>query len=93
MCGTRIVCSPIRTKSTCLPAPARAWRIFPGSNCRPGSGIAPLRRMVEPGVPVALGVDGSASNDTANLLGEARQALLLQRAAGPQCWGGVTSAS
>ena len=54
----------------------------PGSNCRLGSGIAPLARMVERGVPVGLGVDGSASNDSGNLLSEARQAMLLQRVSG-----------
>lgn len=56
----------------------------PSSNCRLGSGIAPLRAMHEKGVPLGLGVDGSASNDSGNLLLEARQALLMQRAvAGP----------
>ena len=51
----------------------------PCSNMRLGSGTAPIRRMVAKRVPVGLGVDGSASNDGGSLLGEARQAMLLQR--------------
>jgi 8-oxoguanine deaminase len=51
----------------------------PCSNMRLASGMAPIRKMLNHQVPVGLGVDGSASNDTSHLLGEARQAFLMAR--------------
>lgn len=51
----------------------------PTSNLRLGSGIAPIRMFLNNKVPVGLGVDGSASNDSSNMLLEIKQAMLVSR--------------
>ncbi|WP_102158578.1 8-oxoguanine deaminase [Zhihengliuella halotolerans] len=51
----------------------------PTSNMRLASGTARVLDLEAAGVPVGLGVDGSASNDASNMILEARQALYLQR--------------
>lgn len=55
----------------------------PTSNMRLGAGLAPVASYLELGMRVGIGVDGSASNDAGNLLGEARQALLVSRLRSP----------
>ncbi|HZC31155.1 MAG TPA: amidohydrolase family protein, partial [Gaiellaceae bacterium] len=54
----------------------------PTSNLRLGAGVAPVRDMLDAGVRVGLGVDGSASNERGDLLFEVKQALLVARGRG-----------
>ena len=54
----------------------------PTSNLRLGAGIAPVRAMLDAGVRVGLGVDGSASNERGDLCFDVKQALLVARARG-----------
>jgi cytosine/adenosine deaminase-related metal-dependent hydrolase len=51
----------------------------PSSNLRLGAGIAPVRSLLDAGVPIGLGVDGSASNERGDLGLEVKQALLVAR--------------
>lgn len=61
----------------------------PSSNMRLGSGIARIKEMLNVGVKVGLGVDGSASNDSSNMLLELRNALLISRLRESQYWLGA----
>ena len=62
----------------------------PTSNLRLGAGLAPMRELVDAGVRVGLGVDGSASNERSDLLFDVKQALLVARGRGGPaamtCW-------
>jgi 8-oxoguanine deaminase len=74
----------------------------PTSNCRLGSGIAPVPAMAARGMPVSLAVDGSASAETGSMLAEVQMAWLIHRATqGPTAttleqviqWGSVGGAA
>jgi 8-oxoguanine deaminase len=54
----------------------------PTSNLRLGAGVAPVRDLLDAGVRVGLGVDGSASNERSDLFFEVKQALLVARGRG-----------
>ena len=54
----------------------------PTSNLRLGAGVAPVRALLDAGVRVGLGVDGSASNERSDLFIEVKQALLVARGRG-----------
>ncbi|MEN8171687.1 MAG: amidohydrolase family protein, partial [Chloroflexota bacterium] len=51
----------------------------PTSNMRLASGIAPILDMLQAGVKVGVGVDGSASNDSSHLLDEVRMTMMASR--------------
>ncbi len=58
----------------------------PSSNMRLGSGIAPIKELLNAGANVSIGVDGSASNDSSNMLLEMRNAMLISRLREPSKW-------
>jgi cytosine/adenosine deaminase-related metal-dependent hydrolase len=58
----------------------------PTSNMRLGSGIARIKEMMENGVRVSIGVDGSASNDAGSMLMDIRNAMMLSRLREEECW-------
>ena len=67
-----------RRPRRCWPSTTWRWRTAPGSNGKLGSGVAPLRALLERGVRVGLGTDGPASNDDLHLWDEMRLAALLR---------------
>jgi len=54
----------------------------PGSNCKLGSGVAPVPRFLEEGVAISLGADGAPCNNALDIFREMRLAALLHKAGG-----------
>jgi cytosine/adenosine deaminase-related metal-dependent hydrolase len=55
----------------------------PVCNLKLGSGVMPFRKLRERGIPIALGTDERASDDSTNLWAAGKLAALLQRIADP----------
>ncbi len=51
----------------------------PGSNCKLGSGIAPIQRMLALGIPIAIGTDSAASNNALDMFREMHLVTVLQK--------------
>src|SRR3712207_9162554 len=79
-------------RSTLFPYTTLFRSHCPTSNLRLGAGVAPVRELVDAGVPIGLGVDGSASNERGDLFLEVKQALLVARARGGPAALGVRDA-
>jgi len=52
----------------------------PSSNLKLGSGIAPIKQMLDEGISVSIGADGAACNNRLDMFTEMRTAALLQKA-------------
>ena len=51
----------------------------PSSNLKLGTGIAPLKKMYDKGVPVTIGTDGASSNNNLNMFEEMHLSAMLCR--------------
>lgn len=56
----------------------------PGCDVPMGWGVAPVRRLLDAGIPVGLGTSGGGSNDAGHLLADARLAMQVSALVGPQ---------
>ena len=80
--GARTACTCATATTSASRPTASASLTAPTSNLRLGAGFAPVREMLDAGVDVGLGVDGTASNERGDLMLEVKQALLVARGRG-----------